>query len=211
VRQPLDRVVTRLSPRVFRSWRRLRYAASIPAALLPDLKLRAQVVERMAERHPRPPLGEMERHARLEVLESPSITFVLESNFVWSHHVGVRALSPLSDVDLVEFLYQAPPKLRLFGGRAKGLAQASLATRLGRDPGRSLGAPSVDSFFRELLLREGAAAFDHLHGVRILSELGIVDEAGLRTSLESGWQTGVIDYSSAWVTLALEAWLRPRL
>jgi hypothetical protein len=211
VRQPLDRVVTRLSPGVFRSWRRRRYAASIPGALLPDLKLRAQVVERMVERHSRPPLGEMERHARLEVLESPSITFVLESNFVWSQHVGVRALSPLSDVDLVEFLYQAPPKLRLFRGRAKGLAQASLARRLGRDPSRSLGAPSVDSFFRELLLREGAAAFDHLHGVRILSELGIVDEAGLRTSLESGWQTGVIDYSSAWVTLALEAWLRPRL
>jgi hypothetical protein len=135
----------------------------------------------------------------------------LEANFAWGRKVHLATLSPLLDVDLVRFLYHTPPELLSFGGRAKGLAYASLEQRIGSGAPDQVRGATFETFFRGVMLTEGAKALAALGGAPILAELGIVDGEALDAAVRARFPAQNIGYSYFWVVLGLEAWLQARL
>ena len=188
-----------------------RYDATIHASLIPDQTVRRRVVERMLALHPAPGRGPVYAALRRARHEDPGLALQLESNFAWDRHVGLETLSPLMDVDLIRFLYHVPPELLSFGGRAKGLAQASLERRVATSVLPQLRAAFFEDYFQTVMLREGRRALAALGGVPILSGLGIADEKALHLAVDSSYAPRHLGYSHLWAILGLEAWLRARL
>jgi asparagine synthetase B (glutamine-hydrolysing) len=197
-------------PALISAWYQGRYSRAIPLSLVPDERLRGRVVNRMLELHPTPQLGRHYSELRRQLYDDPGTPLALETNFARGRHVGLQTLSPLLDVDLIRFLYHVPPGLLGFGGRAKGLAHASLERRIDARRLPRLRAASFEEFFRTVLLREGGRALATLGGAPILGGLGIVDEKGLHSAVKQGFPQANMGYSDVWVVLGLEAWLGAR-
>lgn len=199
------------APHIAYKWQLRRNAGRIPRWIAPDDGVRHDMVERFVNSKPAAPTGKLHGRARRARLENSELVAYKEASYERSTQLGVSLLDPLHDVDLVEFLLQIPPQLLNFGGRAKGLAKASLRKRL---PGSSI-APltpvSMDGFFTAALNREAKNALDTLGGVPTLVGLGLVDEGLLYSVVEKGRYDEDTNCYHVWQALASEAWLRSHL
>jgi asparagine synthase (glutamine-hydrolysing) len=188
-----------------------RYAAVIRDGMLVDRALRAEIVARMVASHPAPSMRPFYPRLRRLLFADPALGLTLESNFIWGQIVGLPTLSPLIDVDVVEYLYHLPPTFLSFRGRGKGLARASVERRA--DPARlpQFAAVSFEGYFKGLMQREASRAFNELGGLRLLEDLGVVQGQAVEKAFRDGFQGTRIGYSQVWVLLGLEAWLRSRV
>lgn len=216
--RPLARKVGRktlevAAPGLLRARRRRRLARSTPDWVAPDPALREELDRRAEERLRRPYsdcsyLGDIR-----ESIDHPLVSAQMEESFESARRMEVRQLSPFLDPELVDFLCRTPPALLNKGGRAKGLVRHMLARRfpeLGFDRLKKVVATRL---FRSELIRDGTVAWGAMGGTRALGELGIVDVAGLKTTID-----GVVaderqrfDAWLIWQALNSEAWVRPRV
>jgi asparagine synthetase B (glutamine-hydrolysing) len=211
VRDWVGAMVGSARPDIVGAWYRSRYSNVIPKGLVPDEALRTRVVDRMLDVHPAPSRGAGYPALRRRVYDDPATALAIEASFAWGQKVGMETHAPLLDVDLIRFLYHIPPELLSFGGRAKGLAQASLDRRLDTHRLPVFRAASPETFFRTVLEAEAGRAVAMLGGAPILSGLGIIDKSALDAAVQGDFSPGNLGYSGVWSILGLEAWLRSRV
>jgi asparagine synthase (glutamine-hydrolysing) len=206
---PAHRVVKRVAPWAITL--RHRILQTVPKWLAPDRALRQELEHRRHGPVPskrQAPDSFYLRSART-ALDIPLISMVSEEAFNVGQRLGARELHPFWDADLVDLLYRTPPFLLNSDGRNKGLVRATLARKLphvGFNEQRKMGA---SSFYASSIYREGGEALRQLGKIRILADLGIVDEPGLRTVLERILARRPEGQAyHIWKVLNLESWAR---
>jgi len=199
----------KLSPRQLRRVVSAHVENGLPGWALPDESVRRAFVERQTLRHPCV-TGARPRW-RTELLTGSQLPVLLETVYLDSLRLGIPLRGPYFDADLVEFLFQAPTDILLYGDRFKGLAHASYRRRARGGSANRLRVASFGADFGELRATEMPSALGELGGVSLLSELGIVDRRDVELALRGTCDQGSISYYQAWQALACEAWLRVRV
>jgi asparagine synthetase B (glutamine-hydrolysing) len=206
---PAHRIVKRVAPWAITL--RHRLVQTMPKWLAPDPSLREDLDHRrhgQALSKRQAPDSFYLRSART-ALDIPLISMVSEEAFNVGQRLGARELHPFWDADLIGLLYRTPPFLLNNGGRNKGLVRSTLARRfpqIGFNEQRKMGA---SSFYATSIYREGGEALRQLGEIRILADLGIVDDPGLRDTLQ-----GILARQPEgqayhiWKVLNLESWAR---
>ena len=190
---------------------RHRIKGTVPKWLAPDRALRDELEHRRygpVKTKREKPDSYYLRSAR-SALDIPLISMVSEEAFNIGQRLGARELHPFWDADLVDLLYRTPPFLLNSDGRNKGLVRNTLARRfpqVGFNEQRKMGA---SSFYADSIYREGGEALRQLGKIRILSDLGIIDEPGLHKFLDRilAEQPEGQAYH-VWKVLNLESWAR---
>ena len=201
-----------VAPRTWHSRRRARLMAERPSWVAPDPQVRASMDERVDQwiAPARPRQGFYVREMRTALLH-PAITQDLEETQEFGRRLGLNVLHPYWDVDVIDLLYRAPPRLLMADGRSKWLLRRRLAERL---PGLGLerrGKVSANSVFRNLMQRQAKLAWDRLGGVRALSELGVVSSSGVQSAVPAMLGAGPTQHTGhVWELLTLETWVRQR-
>lgn len=206
---PAHRFVKRVAPWAITL--RHRISPQVPKWLAPDAALRQELEQRryqpVASQQQTPDSFYL-RSART-ALDIPLVSMVSEEAFNVGQRLGLRELHPFWDVDLVDLLYRTPPFLLNRDGRNKGLVRASLARRfphVGFNEQRKMGA---SSFYASSIYREGGEALRQLGKTRILSDLRIAEEPGLRAALERILARQPEGHAyNIWKVLNLESWAR---
>ena len=206
---PAHRFVKRVAPWAITL--RHRISPQVPKWLAPDAALRQELEQRryqpVASQQQTPDSFYL-RSART-ALDIPLVSMVSEEAFNVGQRLGLRELHPFWDVDLVDLLYRTPPFLLNRDGRNKGLVRASLARRfphVGFNEQRKMGA---SSFYASSIYREGGEALRQLGKTRILSDLRIAEEPGLRAALERILARQPEGHAyHIWKVLNLESWAR---
>ena len=200
------------APRAWHARRRERLMAERPSWIAPDPQVRAAMDER-TERWiapARPAQGFYVREMRT-ALQHPAVTQDLEETQEFGRRQGLRVLHPFWDVDVIELLYRAPPRLLMADGRSKWLLRRRLAERL---PGLGLeqrGKVSAHGVFRNLVQRQAMAAWERLGGARALADLGVVSSTGVQSALPAMLGAGPAMHTGrVWELLTLETWVRQR-
>ncbi|HKB68188.1 MAG TPA: asparagine synthase-related protein [Pyrinomonadaceae bacterium] len=186
-----------------------------PKWLAPGTELRAEFNRRREEEHLNK-LESSDSHYIQDIrpaLDHPVVSRELEEMFEVYQKAGVRMLQPFCDTDLVDMLYRTPPFLLIQDGRSKGLVRSSMARRfpnLGFGQQRKVEATS---FYASLIYKDGRNIWEQLQGAKALSDLGIVDDAVLNTTIDT-LLARRRDGSAAhrvWSTLNLETWARTHI
>jgi asparagine synthetase B (glutamine-hydrolysing) len=186
-----------------------------PKWLAPGSELRGEFNRRREEEHVNK-LQSSDSHYIQDIrpaLDHPVVSRELEEMFEVYQKAGVRMLQPFCDTDLVDMLYRTPPFLLIQDGRSKGLVRSTMARRfpnLGFGQQRKVEATS---FYASLVYKDGRNIWEQLHGAKALSDLGIVDEAILNSTIET-LLARRRDGSAAhrvWSTLNLETWARAHI
>jgi hypothetical protein len=125
---------------------------------------------------------------------------------------GVSVRQPYFDPDLVHFLGRIRPERLCQGGRSKGLVREMVARRfpqLGFERQRKVTAARL---FRERMKTEIYQRWSRLEGGLELARLGIVDESGVESFIESTrkGRGSARRLFAAWSVVNLETWLRNR-
>jgi asparagine synthetase B (glutamine-hydrolysing) len=208
----ISSALARVVPRWWSHRRINRVAASTPAWVAPDLRLRRAIddrIEASLSSH-NPPHGFYWRESMI-CLEHALISMELEEYYELGQHTGVRFRHPYWDVDLVELLMRTPPHLLNGNGKAKGLVRQAVADRfpeLGFERQKKVGATS---FFNSILMSEGPELWRAAGGARTLAELGIVDPHALNASVDQLFQgADPKRLYQVWEVLRLERWVRAR-
>jgi asparagine synthetase B (glutamine-hydrolysing) len=201
-----------VAPRTWHGQRRKRLLAERPSWVAPDPQVRRAMDERVEQwiAPARPRQGFYVREMRTALLH-PAVTQDLEETQEFGRRLGLTVLHPFWDVDLVELLYRAPPKLLMGDGRSKWLLRRRLTQRF---PGLGLehrGKVSARGVFRNLMQRQATLAWQRLGGVRALTELGIVSSSGVQSMLAPMLDAGPTQHTGrVWELLTLETWVRQR-
>ncbi len=177
-----------------------RKRASFPTWCLPDPILRNGLLERQAAA-PFQAAGSMAPFVHPE-----SVAALFESTQLQSRRLDVSIRHPYFDTKLFAFRAQLPLESVLFGGRHKGLGQATYERRARGRRTSSLHAVSFWRWFGSLLDIETPAALRHLGGLTNLESLGIIQHK-LVCGLRSGSNVAEMSYYQRWQILACEAWL----
>ena len=175
---------------------------------LPDRALRDAVVADLVADEPLRAQWRFRDWGRRTELESNAYAVWSENLFAAARKVGVRALNPPLDPDLVEFIFSLPRALINLGGETKGLARATVRSRGGSAVAASLGLAWPSEFFACRVRDEAPAALTELAGVQRLDSLGVVDEQPFVRLVQRSGQDVASRYHLIWQTLACEAWLR---
>jgi hypothetical protein len=123
---------------------------------------------------------------------------------------GVRVVQPYWDPDLLDLLYRTPPFMLLRDGRNKGLVRRSLAKRFPQLGFEQQQKVEALNFYTSAVHREGPELLKKLGKIRILGDLGIIDERRLYPEMErvlARRQTGT-PLHRFWNILNLESWVR---
>jgi asparagine synthase (glutamine-hydrolysing) len=200
-----------IAPRAWHGKRRQRLLNERPSWVAPDGTVRGAMDERIDGwiAPARPQQGFYVREMRL-ALTHPAVVHDLEETQELGRRVGLRVFHPFWDVDLIELMYRTPPQLLINDGRSKWLLRRQLA---GRFPGLGLesrGKVSAADVFRELMRREGVAAWRRLDGARALSEIGVVDRSGVESWVQATLASPTHYNGRIWSLLTLETWVRQR-
>jgi len=205
-----------IAPERWRSRQIRKLGRSIPSWVAPDLSIRRALDDRapllLNQAKPVGALGfyVSEMHTALDHL---LVVMDYEEMFDFRRRVGARMLHPYLDRDVIEFLYRTPPDLLTRGGRSKGLVRETVNKRfpqLGFERQRKVYA---SDFFKNLLLREGRAAWNRLGGLTALSSLGIVNRQQAADRIDDllrGKRTMRETYR-IWTMMNLEAWARAHI
>jgi asparagine synthase (glutamine-hydrolysing) len=201
-----------LAPRTLDAYRQRRVLETIPGWIAPDPVFRREVEERSIRSRGTPVTRDFTVNARTQLLDRTFTSIDKEETFQRGRTLGLRVLKPFWDVDLVEFLFRAPPDLLDRGGHSKRLARELLNRRfpnLGFDRQRKY---DYSSFVDRLLRDEGRAAWQAMGGASALTELGVVDAHGVDEAVATSLAVGsTLDTAyRIWDILSLEAWLRSR-
>jgi asparagine synthase (glutamine-hydrolysing) len=176
--------------------------------IAPDDGLRREVaarLERAVAEAPRPAAGSAFAANLRAGLDSSWAWQRCEENFTLGRRAGVRLYDPLWDPDLADLLMRVRPAYCNRDGYSKGVLRRPLARRfprLGFDRQEKL---MLGTFISPVVAREVESALQRAGKRWLLSELGVVDPAGLAGFLErpnprKGWRV--------WDVLNLEFWAR---
>ena len=208
---PIHGFVKRVAPGALRLRRRL--FPDLPTWLAPDPALRVELKQRREEyaanKRAVPDESKYLKEAR-KALDHPVISWELEEYFNIYQRAGLRQLHPFWDADLVDLLYRTPPFMLDYNGRNKGLVRASLARKFPHLGFERQVKMEATPFYASSVYREGKAIWRQLGSPRTLAGLGIIDEEGLRPSLEGllAKQQRGIGAHRVWSVLNLETWAR---
>jgi hypothetical protein len=188
-------ILGRVAPDRLRRVREARATRLTPEWLVPDAKLRSAAFDRAS------------RSTRF--LDDVALSYVGEQAYDTRQRLGVEALAPLLEPDVVAFLSSLDPRRLIAQGKAKALARRVLASRL---PDLVWSWPRTvyaDSLWRQALVREGADAWSALGGTPTLAELGIVDPTLLGPQVcSNGASIGRREVAQVCRALILEMWMR---
>jgi asparagine synthase (glutamine-hydrolysing) len=209
-------VLRQLVPRFMHAHRRRALEELTPAWIAPDPALQRELrwrLEQRVEASLRERLdGQWYLREIRQALEGFLQALEFEEWFENGRRLGASVLAPFWDSDLVRFLYRVPPRLLNWNGRSKGLVRRTLAHRF---PGLGFERQPkvvVRTYHRDLLLRNGPAAWRALGGAAAMAELGLVDGTALEPRMSeifSGVHAG--EWGHIWPVLSVEAWLRGRV
>jgi len=144
------------------------------------------------------------------MLDADGTATMLEGSFLVARRLGVSLSDAYCDPELFSFRAQAPVDVLLFGGRYKGLGQASYRRLVAGGSAELLRTVSFDRAFETLLARELPRALRYLGGLTELSCLGIIRPDEVLRLIRGGAPFSAIGYYQVWQVLACEAWLRSR-
>jgi hypothetical protein len=191
---------------------RRRLLERLPPWLCPDRELRLQVIDRAVDVGPPSRLRQLVSSERERFVERADQFFPMEESFAVGVRPGApRFFHPLLDVDVVEFLYNAPARLVTRAGEEKWLERAFLRRKL--PPSASSRPASVffDDFWALTFKRELPGVLDMTDNLPSLSGAGVVD--GKRLS-HAGRQLltheGLAYAEPLWKALSAEVWLQAR-
>jgi hypothetical protein len=211
VRDATIATLRRVAEGSVRAIQRRRVLSSTPRGwALPDEGARSALADEFLERRSTGRGRGYRDSANERKLEGVHLVVPMENRFLFSKSANVHFSNPVTDPDLVEFLYGASSGVLNFGGRGKGLAWESVRRRAGEQPAAQLGFAHPDGFLASLVRSEGPRALVSLDGLQRLSELGIVDACAFAHALKGPGLGAQLGYDRAWRTLACEAWMRRR-
>jgi hypothetical protein len=147
-----------------------------------------------------------------KAMDHPLVAMEIEEVFEESRRLSLPVRQPFWDAGLVDLLFRTPPLLLIRDGRSKGLVRASLARRFPDVGFERQRKPVALNYFCSLILRDAAAAWDKVGGVRALSEMGLVDSARIGAEIQRIIkEQDVHNAYRIWDVLNMEVWLRPRI
>jgi asparagine synthase (glutamine-hydrolysing) len=209
-------VLRQLAPGFMHAHRRRALEQLTPAWIAPDPALQRELRWRLEQRVEASLRERFDRQWYLceirQALESFLQALEFEEWFENGRRLGASVLAPFWDSDLVRFLYRVPPRLLNWNGRSKGLVRRTLAHRF---PGLGFERQpkvTVRTYHRDLMLRDGPAAWRVLGGTAAMAEVGLVDGTALEARMSdifSGIHAG--EWRHIWPVLSVEAWLRGRV
>ena len=190
---------------------RLR-VGSDPQWIAPDQQVRAEQVRRAPGQlvEARPTGGFYNRELK-KFLHEPLQAALFEEQYELGQQVGIRFSHPYWDPDLVEHMYRTPPEILTRGNRTKGLVRAAVDARFPGLGFKSARKVIAFSFFVELASKEFSRATRPYIDFAALGELGVVDPAGARASVEASYGKPGRAMWDAWHLVAVEAWARAQL
>lgn len=194
--------------RLHARWRR-KAAEDVPAWVAPDPSLRAEMLQRAVRTFPTgesrwDPLVRMR-----ESMDNPLVSMEMEELQESGDRMGIHLVHPFLDIDLVEFLWQASPRLLNLNERSKGLPRRRLEQALPHLGFGNQKKGTYVSFTASWLLNQGRQAWQAYGGTTALAELGVVDAGKLAS--EVGQTFADPHHHPAhliWEALSLEAWVR---
>jgi asparagine synthase (glutamine-hydrolysing) len=214
VRRLIGSAAAALAPGAWESSRHRREIAKTHPWVAPDAQLRRQMDDRAMRVLPpaRPgPGGFYDRELQV-ALTHPLVAMEYEEHFEFGQRVGATMAHPYLDADLVQLLYGVSPLALTSGGRTKGLVRDAVARRfpdLGFEGHKKVNA---NSFYRNVLEREGPLAWEKADDVRALADLGLIEPrvfGSVIADLFAGRRPH--DNYLVWNVLNLNAWVRARL
>ncbi len=209
--------LNRFSPAILASIRRRNLSKSLPPWLTLDSDLARQISDRFVTSETfttRDPggYGLYFAESRLS-LDHPLVSWEFEEAFENCRRLGIRYIHPYCDKELIEILWRTAPSLLTRGGRAKGLLRESVSRRFPALGFENQKKVEVLGFFASIVRKEGPSIWRELGGAKALAELGIVDSAGVDTTLQTMFTSGIKKHaqaSKAFFFMNLEYWLRSR-
>jgi len=166
---------------------------SLPGWLAPDPTLRRAILERHI-----PPPGTYAEIREADLLD-PYLAHVREETFAAGARHGIGYRHPLWDAEVVELLHGLPPEALIAGGRPKSPARAYVRGGVVAIAGGWPQPAVADDLLEAVLAAEAQAAWARIGGLRVLGELGIVDETH---------SFGFFPARASWTMLCMEFWLR---
>jgi hypothetical protein len=190
----------------FRGAAARRGRRGIPAWAVPDERLRRELTDRRGSAL----LRTEDDSEWPRMLDADEAATMLESSFLVARRLGVSISDVYYDPGLFSFRAQAPVEALLYGGRYKGLGQASYRGLVPDGSVELLRTASFDRAFETLLARELPGALRYLGGLRELARLGVIRSDEFMPLIRGSSLSPVIGYYRVWQVLACEAWLRAR-
>ncbi|MBI1374443.1 MAG: hypothetical protein GC159_17135 [Phycisphaera sp.] len=210
------RGIDRVAPGAMRNRRRGRFLASMPDWLAPDPALRAQLRERLdawidrqyPQRRPRGPYGFYLRCIE-ESYTHPLHSMEMEDAAEMTRPIGLRLRHPYWDPNLIRVLVRTRPESLMAGGRAKGLIRDRLDRRFPNGDLRRQRKNLSTVFATDMIQNSADVWLDRTRGLRMLSEMGIVDTpvAYLRDADSDVTETRRGRAFRLWALLNAECWL----
>lgn len=214
VRRLIGSAAATIAPGAWESSRHRREIAKTHPWVAPDAQLRRRMDDRAMRILPpsRPgPGGFYDRELQV-ALTHPLVAMEYEEHFEFGQRVGATMAHPYLDADLVQLLYGVSPLALTAGGRTKGLVRDAVARRfpdLGFEGHKKVNA---NSFYRNVLEREGPLAWQQADEVRALADLGLIEPrvfGSVIADLFAGRRPH--DNYLVWNVLNLNAWVRARI
>lgn len=203
--------IAAMAPNAWDRNRTARLLESDPSCLSRDPSLRAEQFARALATvtDSRPRDGFYVRELRT-FIDDPLMSMTFEQQHAIGRRLGVRFLHPYWDPDVVEHLYRTPPEILTRGLRTKGMVRATVARRfpgLGLERKKKIWALS---FFASTLEKDAPAVCRRFMDFSGLADLGVVDPAAARVSVEKGFGGTPRQKVDAWRLIVLESWVRGR-
>ena len=186
-------------------------APRLPGWVAPDPLLRSEVELQLGlQRRSRRMVGSRYFEQVQRTIQHPRTVADREESFESARHLGVRFSATFWDPRLIEFLYRVPPHLLEQGGRSKSMVRRPVARRL---PGLGFEHQRKLEWTGESILPPALRhAWRRLGGATALADTGVIDGARFAAHVEDAIARGDgRGLTSAWRTLCLESWVRPRV
>lgn len=214
VRVLLDAFGARWLPGVKSRYHKRTAYAGLPDWITPDRSLRDELVDTLLRNRPPAltPHGRLPRNFYRHA-QRAGVNHYYQYEFETGFHIesacGLRLLSPYHDRRLVRFLNRIPPEVLLTGGRYKGLLRPVAERRLpglGLKHQRKNYAPGVLTAQMNDL-RQGILNAWPKHECERLGQLGVVDLATLRRTLNPTSNAAFPELFSMYALLSAERWV----